>query len=358
MQVRPFSFLSVAILTSALAGCGGGAPAEAPPVSYTEPTPPVASAPVAKAPSPEDQKKAADAAKLAADRAKLKTEHEKELARFTPELEAQVKVLAAKDYPTGKAAITAMTKSAHRQPGDAERDSQRHPIETLDFFGFKPTQTVFEYGAGGGWYTELLAPALAKKGKLVINNGDVNGPKDQRSTYYAERVVAMLETSPALYGKVQTVVVTDNKAPKLGLDGKLDTALVIRGLHGMFNSGSMEAWITEIHAALKPKGVLGIVQHRAKEGSDPVASSKKGYLPEKWVIEQIEAKGFKLAAKSEINANPKDTKDYPEGVWALPPSLERGDKDRAAMSAIGESDRMTLRFVKVEAPKAKPGPTK
>jgi predicted methyltransferase len=162
----------------------------------------------------------------------------------------------------------------------------------------------------------------------------------------------MLETSPELYGKVQTVVV-DGKAPKLGMDGKLDEALVIRGLHGMVNNGSLDAWLTEIHTALKPKGVLGIEQHRAKEGSDAKESSKKGYLPEKWVIETIEAKGFKLAAKSEINANPKDTKDYPEGVWALPPTFERGDKDKAALTAIGESDRMTLRFVKVEPPKTK-----
>lgn len=352
--MRPFSFLSFTILASALTACGGNAPEANPPVSYTQPVEaPAASAPAAAQPSPEEQKKAASAAKLEADRAKLKSDHEKELARFTPELKAQVKTLADKNYATGKAAITAMTKSSHRQPGNAERDSQRHPIETLEFFGFKPTQSVFEYGPGGGWYTELLAPALAKKGKLVINNGDANGPKDQRSTYYAERVVAMLETSPELYGKVQTVQIADNKAPKLGLDGKLDLALVIRGLHGMVSGGSMQAWINEIHTALKPKGVLGIVAHRAKEGSDPIASSKKGYLPEKWVIEQIEANGFKLTGKSEINANPKDTADYPEGVWALPPSLERGDKDRAQLSAIGETDRMTLRFVKVEASKTK-----
>ncbi len=346
MQMRPFSFFSFVVLSSVTGACGGIQPAAQPPVTFTTPTEPSADAGAPA--SADDKTKAAGAAQLEADRTKMKTDHEKELARFTPELRAHAKALAAKDYPSGKAAITAIAKSAHRQPGSAERDAQRHPIETLDFFGFKTNQTVFEYGPGSGWYTELLAPALAKKGKLVVNNGDPKGPKDQRSTYYAERVAALLDTSPELYGKVQTVFV-DGKVPKLGMDGKLDSALVVRGLHGMVNNGTLDAWLTEIHAALKPKGVLGIEQHRAKEGADARESSKKGYLPEKWVIDSIEAKGFKLAAKSEINANPKDTKDYPEGVWALPPSLERGDKDKAAMLAIGESDRMTLRFVKVEA---------
>lgn len=342
----------VAALSFGLVACGGDEPVALAPVSPVAPPPATtASAPPAVAePSPEEKKKAEAAAKLDADRKKMQAEHEKEVARFTPELKAQVKALTDKVWPSTKAALTAVTKSAHRQPGNAERDGQRHPIETLEFFGLKPTQTVFEYGPGGGWYTELLAPALAKKGKLVINNGDPKGPKDERSTYYAERVALLLETSPELYGKVQSVTV-DGKAPKLGMDQKLDAAYVIRGLHGMVNGGTLDAWLTEIHTSLKPNGVLGIEQHRAKEGSDPIASSKKGYLPEKWVIEKIQAAGFKLAAKSEINANPKDTKDYPEGVWALPPTFERGDKDRAALQAIGESDRMTLRFTKVTPPK-------
>ena len=341
-----FSILS--LVAGAAIACGGSEPAPQPPQPEAVAPPVASSAPVAAEPTPEEKKKAADLAKLEADRKKYQAEHDKEVARWTPELHTQAKGFADKDWPSAKAALTVLTKASYRQPGDAERDGQRHPIETLEFFGLKPTSTVFEYGPGGGWYTELLAPTLAKKGKLVINNGDPKGPATERSTFYAQRTLGLLETSPELYGKVQTVVV-DGKAPKLGLDGTLDLALVIRGLHGMVNSDTLGPWLAEIHTALKPKGTLAIEQHRAKEGSDPKESSKKGYLPEKWVIETIEAAGFKLAGKSEINANPKDTKDYPEGVWALPPTLERGDKDKAALQAIGESDRMTLKFTKVEA---------
>jgi predicted methyltransferase len=109
----------------------------------------------------------------------------------------------------------------------------------------------------------------------------------------------------------------------------------------------VDAWLSTLHTALKPGGTLGIVQHRSNPGADPVASAKSGYLPEAWVVTTIEAAGFKLSAKSEINANPKDTKDYQEGVWALPPTLRLKDKDRLKYVSIGESDRMTLRFVKV-----------
>lgn len=284
----------------------------------------------------------------------MRAEHDAEVARFTPELRAAAKALAEKAYPSTPAALKVILKSEHRQPGNAARDAHRHPLETLQFLGIKPTQTVLEYGPGEGWYTEILAPLLAAKGKLIATNGNPNGPADQRSTFYAERFKLFLEKAPELYGKVQVATV-DGKAPKLeGLDGTVDTVLLFRGAHGMVNQGTLAAWLAEFHRALKPKGVLGIEQHRAAEGADPMASAKKGYVPEKWLIEQVEAAGFKLAGKSEINANPKDTKDYAEGVWALPPTLALGDKDRAKYEAIGESDRMTLKFTKVTAPAVKP----
>ena len=118
----------------------------------------------------------------------------------------------------------------------------------------------------------------------------------------------------------------------------------------MHRGHSVPAWLAAIHHALKPHGILGIEQHRAKPGTNPDETAEQGYLPEAWVIEQVEQAGFKLAAKSELNANPKDTKDYPEGVWTLPPTFRLKDKDRDKYAAIGESDRMTLKFVKVEAP--------
>jgi predicted methyltransferase len=296
--------------------------------------------------SPEEKKKEEAKLALEADRAKWKAEHEKELARFTPEIKAAVKALAEKTHASGKVAVQAALASKHRKPTNAERDGQRHPVETLELFGFKPNLSVLEVGPGEGWYVEVLAPALAKSGKLFITNGDANGPVGERSTFYAQRAKSFLDGLPEAYGKVDTITV-DGKAPKLPHEGKMDMVLVMRGLHGWVNAKSWDAWITEVHETLKPNGVLGIEEHRAKADAVPEESAKMGYLPEKWVIEKIEAAGFKLAAKSEVNANPKDTKDHPEGVWTLPPSFRLGDKDRAKYAGIGESDRMTLKFVKV-----------
>jgi predicted methyltransferase len=335
----------VSLLTIALAlslGCGTKAPetevnAPAPAAEPTPPPPPE--------PTGEEKKAAEELKKLEEDRAKLRAEHQAELARWTPELRAEAKAVAEKDYASGKSAIKAALGAKYREPGNPERDVHRHPAQTLEFFGFKPTFTVLEYGPGEGWYTEVLAPPLAKKGKLLITSPDPNGPADQRTTFYGERTKSFLERSPELYGKVEVVVI-DPKAPDLKLDGTLDLALVIRGMHGMVNGGTLDTWLTELNAALKPKGVLGIVQHRAKPDAVAEVSSKQGYLPEKWVIEKVKAAGFKLAGKSEINANPKDTKDYPDGVWTLPPTYRLGDTDREKYAAIGESDRMTLKFTK------------
>lgn len=306
-------------------------------------------------PSPEEQqkaeaekKKAEEAEKLKKDFEQLQATHEKELARWTPELRQNAKSIADKSYPNGKAAITAAIAGKYRTAEHSERDSARHPAETLAFFGLEPSMKVLEYGPGGGWYTELLAPALSKKGKLFITNQDPEGPKDQRTTYYAQRTKLMLDRAPELYSNVETIVF-DPKQPDLKLENELDLALVIRGLHGMVNGGTLSTWLSEIHTALKPKGVLGIVQHRAAADAKPEESSKKGYLPEAWVIEQVEKAGFKLAAKSEINANAKDTKDHPSGVWTLPPTYALKDQDREKYAAIGESDRMTLKFEKVAA---------
>jgi predicted methyltransferase len=337
------------ILTLALVytlGCGSKAP-ETEVAAPAEPAVEPAPAPPPPEPTEEEKKKAEELKNLEEDRAKLKADHEKELARWTPELRAEAKAIAEKDYATGKAAIKAALGGKYRAPGNADRDKARHPVETLEFFGFKPTYTVLEFGPGGGWYTELLAPALAKKGKLIITAADWNGPADQRSTLNGERQKLFLERSPELYGKVETVFF-NMREPALALpqEGTVDLIVCTRELHGMVNNGALDGWLKEFHEALKPKGTLGIEQHRAKADAVPEESSKKGYLPEKWVIEKIEAAGFKLAGKSEINANPKDTKDYEKGVWTLPPNFAAGDVDREKYAAIGESDRMTLKFTK------------
>jgi predicted methyltransferase len=361
------TLLSTFVLSSALLlACGGEEPAPLPP-----PPPPVAPPPVASAapppaetaapapePTPEEKKKAEALKQLQEERAKWQEQQKAEVSRWTPQMHAAAKALAEKKYPDLKAAMKDVLAGPQRKPGDADRDKYRHPAETLAFFGIRPNMTVLEVGPGEGWYTEVLAPTLAARGKLIATMNDPNGPEDSRGTFYGQRYKAFLETAPEVYGKVQTVVV-DGKAPKLDAAGNVDAVLLMREVHGMVNSGTLDAWLAEIHKALKPGGILGIEEHRAKADAEPMESSKKGYVPEKWLIGQIENAGFKLAGKSEINANAKDTKDYPEGVWTLPPSLELKDKDKDKYLAIGESDRMTLKFVKgpeKAAPKAAPAP--
>jgi predicted methyltransferase len=345
--VAPFSLLLIL-------GCAPSAelprPASAP---STVDAPPAAPEPVAAPavappvePTAEEKKKAEEARKLEEDWAKLRERDTAERARLTPELRESLKPLATRAYPTTRAALRAALTGKHRAPGNAEREAQRHPLETLEFFGLKPTDSVLEYGPGEGWYTELIAPALAAKGKLAVTTTDPNGPKSERSTLYGERTKLFLERLPEVYGKVERVLI-DAKAPKLGADAAFDLVLLVRGAHGMHNNKLLAPWLAEFHRVLKPGGRLGVEQHRAKPDANPDDSSKKGYLPEPWLVAQIEAAGFKLKEKSELNANPKDTKDHPEGVWTLPPTLRLGDVDKAKYLAIGESDRMTLSFVKV-----------
>lgn len=361
MQIRTSWIVAGLSHCQLLLACAAAPPPAAEPESSGEivaatpaPTPAPAAAPAASpsTPSPEQQKRADEQRLLAQDFAKLESEQQAELARLTPELRQRARALVDAAYPSPKAALGAIVASPHRKPGNAERDSSRHPQAMLELFGVKQNQTVLEVGPGEGWYTEILAPLLARSGKLYVTETDPNGPPDQRSTLYGRRTHYFLQKLPEAYGKVEPVLI-DAKAPKLALDGKLDMVLVFRGLHGMQNNKLLGTWLGELHRALKPNGILGIEQHRAPIGQNPDEASKRGYLPEAFVIEQVEAAGFKLVAKSELNANPKDTKDYAEGVWSLPPTLREGEKNRDKYLAIGESDRMTLKFMKVEAAKTR-----
>jgi predicted methyltransferase len=257
---------------------------------------------------------------------------------------------------SGSAAIAAAMRGPHRSPGAADRDQYRLPVETLAFFGFTPTMTVLDVGPGGrglgaGYYTELLAPVLAKDGLYLATNREPPSTAPAPSThhwtaYEGVRFDDLLRATPERYGKVQVIRV-DYSAPKLNRDGKVDMVLVMREVHMMKNWGTLDTWLREIHRALKPNGILGVEDHRAAPGTDPDKCGTTGYLPEAWVIAQVEAAGFKLVARSEINANPRDTRDHPKGVWTLPPELALGDVDRDKYLAIGESDRMTLKFVRV-----------
>ena len=280
-----------------LVGCASQEPpaAETPapaPAPTLEPAPVVGPAPApAPEPTPEEKKKAEEAKKLEVDWAKMLEKHAAEVARLTPEIRESAKALSSRSYPSARAGLTAVLPGKHRAPGNADRDKDRHPLQTLEFFGLKPTQSVLEYGPGEGWYTELIAPVLASKGKLSVTMTDPKGPKTERGTLYGERTKLFLDRLPEAYGKVERVTV-DPKAPKLGADATYDVVLLVRGAHGMHNNKMLAAWLSEFHRVLKPGGRLGVEQHRAAPDKNPDETSKQGYLPEPWLIAQIEAAGF------------------------------------------------------------------
>lgn len=247
-------------------------------------------------------------------------------------------------------ALKTAIAGGHRLVGNAARDAARHPLETLSFFGVKPTDTVVELSPGaGGWYTEILAPYLRDKGQLIAAADD---PASSTAFYAqsAARFAAKLASMPSVYGKVR-VTVFDAAAGKLDIApaASADKVLTFRNVHNWMSSGGeagTKAVFAAAFAALKPGGVLGVVEHRlpADRPFDPKAAN--GYVHQDYVVKMAEAVGFKLDASSEANANLRDKADHEGGVWALPPVLRNRDKDRARYLAIGESDRMTLRFVK------------
>lgn len=252
---------------------------------------------------------------------------------------------AAVDEPSSKALSAALTGD-HRSADNRSRDGYRHPRETLEFFGLRPDMTVVELWAGGGWYTEVLAPTLRESGRLIVTTyGETDDPQAYRSRSHRS-FVEKIRARPDVYDRIEVRTYWPPEAPVLADDGSVDMVLTFRNIHSMTRRGQQEAFFADAFRALKPGGVLGVVQHRAAEGVDPIKSAEKGYVPESFVVGLAEAAGFRLDGASEINVNPRDTKDYEEGVWSLPPSLRDKDGDKAQYIAIGESDRMTLRFVK------------
>ena len=258
-------------------------------------------------------------------------------------------ILAAFQLNTAFALISPsleqVVASKHRTEAYAARDAYRHPIETLKFFGIKDSMTVVEISPGGGWYTEILAPYLKDKGKYIAAGYD----PESSTEYYrknAKKFQAKLAAKPELYGKTQVTIMEAPNQLNIAPANSADLVLTFRNTHNWHNGGHAEKVYAAMFQALKPGGVLGVVQHRAGEQYPEDISGSKGYLKEADVIALATQSGFELVAKSEINANPKDSKNYEKGVWTLPPALRDKDKGKEKYLAIGESDRMTLKFVK------------
>jgi len=243
------------------------------------------------------------------------------------------------------ARLQAAIAGDHRAAKNKARDQYRHPFETLSFFGIEPGMSVVEIYPGRGWYTEILGPYLTGAGGRLYA-----ASWDRASTRaFIVRALkgfdAMLAARPDLYGAVTVTELSRNKTD-IAPAGSTDRVLTFRNVHNWMKRGYERAIFEAMFRALKPGGILGLTEHRGdpEAWQDPQALS--GYVNQETVIEIAEAAGFKFLALSEVNANPRDTKNHPKGVWTLPPSLRLKDKDRAKYLAIGESDRMTLKFLK------------
>jgi len=250
--------------------------------------------------------------------------------------------------PVAFGSLDAALAGGHRSAANRARDPHRHPRETLSFFGVQPGQTVVELSPGGGWYTEILAPLLHDQGRLSCAIPSATGTRAR----YAANFRTFMATRPDLYGNINVVTLEPPASVDLGPAGSADAVVTFRNLHGWVNDGVAAQVFSAAFQVLKPGGVFGIEEHRANAGTDPAVTARQGYVSEEATLALARAAGFVLEERSEINANPRDTKDYSEGVWALPPTLRGGDVDRDRYLAIGESDRMTLRFRRPTAPAA------
>jgi len=247
--------------------------------------------------------------------------------------------------PALDAKLDRILAAEHRSAEHRARDRFRHPKETLQFFGLRDDMTVVEVWPGTGWYTEILAPLLAERGTLYAAQLDPAGGAYAKQTVDAYK--AKLASRPDLYGKViVTTLASPPAQSEIAPPGSVDMVLTFRNLHNWMMFGWPREALQSMYAALKPGGVLGIVEHRGKPGEEQDPKAASGYVNEDYAIELIESVGFRLVDRSDINANPLDTKDHAKGVWSLPPSFAADDADRGRYVRIGESDRFTLKFVK------------
>lgn len=232
----------------------------------------------------------------------------------------------------------------HRSERNRRRDSDRHPVEVIAFFGIRPENTVVEILPGSaGYYMEILAPFLRESGRYIAASRDERAAPRYLADH--QKLLERLRAEPTLYGKVQ-VTKFNADLHDIAPPGSADFVITFRNLHNWIERGEIDGALRAFDRALKPGGVLGVVDHRGRTDRDQESQTKSGYVREDYAIAQIERAGFRLVGRSEINANPRDSKDYPEGVWSLPPTYRLKSRDREKYAAIGESDRFTLKFAK------------
>ncbi len=266
---------------------------------------------------------------------------------------ARVATLLGASMAVGPAALAADTtaprlrellESPHRSPRNVARDRYRHPLEVIAFFGIRDDSTVVEILPGSaGYYMELLAPYLSERGRYIAANRDDTAPPAYLEDH--RKLLERIESQPKLYGRVEVRPFNADRH-EIAPAGSADVVMSFRNIHNWIARGELEGSLRAFHAALKPGGVLGIVGHRGRDDLPQEAQTKHGYVRQDVAIALIEKAGFRFDAASEVNANPRDTRDHPAGVWTLPPTYRLKDQDRARYEAIGESDRFTLRFVK------------
>jgi predicted methyltransferase len=247
----------------------------------------------------------------------------------------------ADDAPDVK--LQTLVAGAQRSPEAKARDPFRHPYEVLHFFGLAEDQTVVEIWPGGaGFWTEMLAPYLHDKGIYYAAVGEDTTDEARKAN---ATFAAKLAAHPEIYGKVVVTTFAGDRH-EIAPAGSADLVVTFRNLHNWMADHDAEAAFRTFYKALKPGGILGVEDHRGRTDQPQDPNAKSGYVRQDYAIALAEAAGFKFAGSSEVNANPKDSKDYPAGVWTLPPTFRLGDTDRAKYEAIGESDRFVLKFVK------------
>lgn len=247
-------------------------------------------------------------------------------------------------------ALDAAIAGSHRSAANKARDRYRHPKETLEFFGLRPDMTVVEIWPGGGWYTDILAPVLRERGKLYAAQYG-SAPPFPYQAREMEAFRAKLARAPEVYGDVTITALDFSGSSEIAPPGSVDLVVTFRNVHNWFQEGygppnAAELAFKAMYAALKPGGILGVVDHRWPDPTTENPRASNGYVSERRVVEYAENAGFELVGGSGINDNPLDMHDHPEGVWTLPPDLALGERDRDKYLAIGESDRFTLKFVK------------